>query len=100
LIKEAKGTPVQLGSLSPGMVITDFILDKMRNQPREKLEANKKIFNVLADRVETVAPFLVESILKNNKSGTKIVWLTPAKVIFRFLKSVFTKRDLMSEFGI
>jgi short-subunit dehydrogenase len=100
LIKETKGIPVQVGSLSPGMVITDFILDKMRNQPREKLEANKKIFNILADRVETVALFLVEGILNNNKSGTRIVWLTPKKVIFRFLKSIFIKRDLMSEFGI
>ena len=53
LVKEAKRTPVRVGFLSPGIVATDLISEEDR-------ESARRVLNSLADRVETVAPFLVE----------------------------------------
>ena len=46
------------------------MLDNLKKMKKEKLEETKAIFNMLADKVETITPFLVENILKNDKSGT------------------------------
>ena len=53
-----------------------------------------RIFNILADRVETVAPWLAKKMVTNTKSGVKITWLTRRKIIGRFLMAGFRKRDL------
>jgi len=79
LIEETKDTPVQIGTLGPGMVVTDFMLDDLRQMPEEQREEIKAFYNMMADKIETVTPFLVENILKNDKTGTKIDWLTPEK---------------------
>lgn len=93
LAKEVEGTKVQVGALSPGIVVTDLLLQPYADHADELAKA-KKIFNILADRVETVTPYLVERVLENNKNGQIIAWLTPAKVMGRFATAAFRKRDL------
>ncbi len=100
LIDEAEGQPVLVGTLSPGMVVTDFMLDGLKKLPTEKAEESKAIFNVLADKVETVTPFLAEGILQNNTSGARIVWLTEEKANERFSSDEYINRDLFSEYGL
>ena len=95
LTKETAGTAVQVSTLSPGIVITEFITDQYKDDP-QGLEAAKKVFNTLGDKVETVTPWLVEQVLANDKSGASIEWLTPFKVIKRFATARFNKRDLFS----
>ena len=57
--------------------------------------------NNLVDTVETVSPFLVDRILATNKSGSKIRWLTPAKMTGRMLKGMLHKRpDQFETFGL
>jgi len=94
LIKSLKGSPVKLGSLSPGMVITDLLTGSYDQDSQEWQQA-RKIFRILADRVETVTPWLVERILGNDKHGAHINWLTTSKVIWRFLSAWPTKRDFV-----
>lgn len=91
LALETKHTPIKVGTLSPGMVATDFLKQSLNENDGEK---NKKIFNILGDRVEPVTKFLVGKILENNENGTSIQWLTKPKVAFRFLTSPFIKRDI------
>ena len=55
---------------------------------------------MLADKVETVTPFLVEEIIKNEKTGAKIDWLTTEKANARFEDEYYLNRDLLSEFGV
>ena len=100
LIDEAEDTPVQVGMLSPGIVVTDFLLDDMRKMPPEQLETVKAIYNCLADKPETVTPFLVENVLENNKNGTEIVWLTDKKANERFNSDEYNSRDFFSEYGL
>jgi len=98
LAMEAEGTGVMVGTISPGMVITDFITSPLQNQSTEEQEKTKKIFNILGDKVETVTPFLVKQMLKNNQNGARIEWLKKPKIIWRFLKSPFKKRDLFKAY--
>jgi NAD(P)-dependent dehydrogenase (short-subunit alcohol dehydrogenase family) len=93
LVKEMKDTPVLVGTLSPGMVVTDLLMEPYKDNA-EGLARAKRIFNILADRVETVAPFLVEKVLANNKTGAKIAWLTNQKIFTRFLMARFNKRNV------
>jgi NAD(P)-dependent dehydrogenase (short-subunit alcohol dehydrogenase family) len=96
LVAETKELPLIVGSLSPGMVLTDMLLDPMENDPSER-ERMKRIYNILADRVETVTPWLVDQILQNNKTGVNIQWLTTPKIIWRFASARFSKRDLFAD---
>ncbi|GAB2839305.1 SDR family oxidoreductase [Actinocorallia aurea] len=93
LAKELKDTPVKAAHLSPGMVLTDLLTN---DYTPEELEKTKKIFNILADKVETVTPFLAEGILKGVKNGGRVAWLTGGKIAFRFATAGFRKRDLFS----
>lgn len=96
LAKEVAKTNVQVGALSPGIVVTDLLLSPYEEHPDELTKA-KKIFNILADQVETVTPFLVEKVLENDKNGQIIEWLTTGKVLGRFATAGFRKRDLFQD---
>lgn len=100
LAAEVKGTPIIVGALSPGMVLTDLILKRYRGQPAEEWESARRIFNILADQVETVTPFLAERVIKNQANGVRIKWLTPGKVLWRFLTAGISQRDLFKEFDL
>src|ERR1035437_4466554 len=92
--KEAINSPVMIGTLSPGMVLTDFLLNSLKEDPA-KAKNNKRIFNILADHVDTVTQFLSKRILENTKNNVHIAWLTKQKVVWRFLKSLIVKRDIL-----
>lgn len=97
LSKELEGTEVLAGRISPGMMLTDFII-KAPNGETSKVVSDpefKKVFNTLADRPETVAAYVVPKILKNEKQGAHIVWLTKAKAARRFMSKPFRKRRLI-----
>lgn len=94
LVKEAEGTPVQICWLSPGMVVTDLLVDDYAGDPKG-WERAKKAINILADTVEDVTPALVEKILRNTKNGARVEWLTNAKVGLRFATARFKKRDVL-----
>ncbi len=77
------------------MVITDLLVGG--DHTGEEWERKKRIYNILADRVETVVPFLAEKVLANEKHGARIAWLTTGKSFVRFLKAPFAKRDLFTD---
>ena len=93
LALDTADTPVIVGALSPGMVVTEFITRHYVDRP-EEFERVKPIFNILADRVETVTPWLAQRVLANEKNGVRIVWLTPLKIMLRFMTSRIRKRNL------
>jgi NAD(P)-dependent dehydrogenase (short-subunit alcohol dehydrogenase family) len=90
--KEASSEPVKVSSISPGIVVTDLLLDAY---PDRKIpDQSKRIFNILGDKVETVAPYLAEQVLENDQSGKRIAWLNTPKIMYRFATASFNKRDL------
>jgi NAD(P)-dependent dehydrogenase (short-subunit alcohol dehydrogenase family) len=96
LVEETKGTPIIVGALRPGMVVTDMLTTQYHGKPEEWEEA-KRIFNILADRVETVTPWLAEKVVNNERTGVRFAWLSRIKVLGRFLTAPFRGRDLFSD---
>jgi NAD(P)-dependent dehydrogenase (short-subunit alcohol dehydrogenase family) len=93
LADETEGTPVIVGAIRPGMVVTDLLTRPFDAKPEEWKQA-KKIFNILAERVETVTPWIAEKVLANTRSGIRIQWLTRSRFAFCFIRAAFSKRDL------
>ena len=95
--KEYKDSPVLIGSLSPGMVVTDLLVASTRLPTEEETQRARKVINILADKVEVVTPWLVDQAIGNDKQNAKIQWLTRGKAARRFMGSMFSKRDVIGE---
>jgi NAD(P)-dependent dehydrogenase (short-subunit alcohol dehydrogenase family) len=97
LIAETAGSPVKICYLSPGIVITDLLKRDMGSTSEKEWERTQRIYNILADRVETVTPYLAAGILANEKAGARVAWLTSRKAAARFFGSLFRKRRILTE---
>jgi short-subunit dehydrogenase len=95
LAQETKDTPVITGGIAPGMVITEMITRQFEGREAE-LEKSKPILNIIAEKPETVAPVLVDKILRNHKNGVTITFSSPASIMLKFLLAPFRKRDLFA----
>ncbi|KAL4451823.1 hypothetical protein ABPG75_007485 [Micractinium tetrahymenae] len=79
-------SPVCVHNLSPGMVLTDLLLEGATLQ-------NKQVFNILCEHPETVAAFLVpraRSVAAHRASGAAIRYLTPGRALLKLLAAPFT----------
>ncbi|MGI6451780.1 MAG: SDR family NAD(P)-dependent oxidoreductase [Desulfitobacteriia bacterium] len=97
LARELDGTGIVAGRLSPGMMLTDFITKTPDGEQSEVIsdEKFKKIFNILADKPETVAKFFVPKMLSNTKNDVQFKWLTNRKAAWRFMTGSFRKDRLI-----
>lgn len=94
LVRETQDTPVLIGSLNPGMVTTDLLLGRYDRESEAWARA-RSVFNILADRVETVAPWMVERVLRSSPHGMRHQWLTLPKLAWRFLTAPFHRRHVV-----
>ena len=92
---EAGDSPVLIGSLSPGMVVTDLLRETVRDDSAESRK-KRKFYNIMADDVETVTGFLCDKMLAGGDGNRHIRWLTRRKMFLRMLAAPFRKRDLFS----
>ena len=90
LARETRDTPVKVSAISPGMVRTDLLLDSMAP---ERADRGARIIDVLADDVATAAPWVVDTVLANTRSGQRIARLTAPKVAWRFASSSLQRED-------
>jgi len=95
---EERNTNVIVGKLSPGIMITNFIVNALGDKQKIELpEKTKKVYNILGDYPDVVAEFLVKGMLNNSKNNAKIEWLTSRKAAWRFMTAGFNKRDFFKE---
>lgn len=100
LVKELKGTPIIVGKIRPGMIVTEGMVREAKAD-LESFNKQRRVLNILVDRIETVAPYLVEQILSCEQSGRKIKWLTGMKLAKKFILASFKKpEDKFSDFGV
>ena len=97
-VKELKDTPVKVGYLNPGIVMTDLGMGDTKALPKEE-RRKKKFLMLIGDTVEDVTSDLVTRILANTKHGKRIAWMTTWKLLGRVLLSPFVKRDPMTPAG-
>lgn len=91
----ASGSPVKIGAISPGIMVTDFILDNLARESPEKRRKTEAMYNILADRPETVAAYLVPRMLAQGKGGVRLAWLTGRKAAWRFATAGVAKRRVL-----
>lgn len=94
LAMEARGLPVLIGSISPGMVLTELYTNHRRASPEASREV-KNVLNLLGERVETIAPWLAKRIFQNKKNGAEIRWLTFPRLMIRLMTYPFNPRRLV-----
>jgi NAD(P)-dependent dehydrogenase (short-subunit alcohol dehydrogenase family) len=98
LIGEMKESPIRLGWMMPGLVMTDFVKKVVLAVPAGPArEGLKKSISVMADTVDTVTPWLVDECLKNVEAGThgaEINYMTPEKAAARKEDPYYLNRDL------
>ncbi|MFA5852856.1 MAG: SDR family oxidoreductase [Spirochaetales bacterium] len=95
LAKEAAGTGLKVCALSPGMMVTDFLLANLGDREEKERAKNIRLYNILADKAETVARFAAPKIIANERNGRLLQWLTTPKVMARFLSAPFSKRNIV-----
>lgn len=89
---EARNTGILVGRLSPGILITNFTTNALGS--REVIQLSEKtirFYNIMADRPQDVAPYLVNAMLKNRQNNVHLEWLTTRKVLWRFLTAASRK---------
>jgi NAD(P)-dependent dehydrogenase (short-subunit alcohol dehydrogenase family) len=86
-----EGSPVRIGVISPGIVVTDLLT---RGLPEDESEAApaKRIFNILADTPDTVSAFIARRIIST--APEKVTWLTGTKIAWRFATAWLRHRRL------
>ena len=94
---ENMSVDVMIGRLSPGIMITDFLVNSFRNKRMELSNKNKKVYNILGDYPDVVAKYLVNKMITNTNNNVKINWLSNWKAAKRFMLSIFNKRDFFKE---
>ncbi len=103
LIKEnADLKDIIIAMISPGTLITENWFDEQKELSEEEWQQVRPTLNMIADHVEDVTPWLVEQILANDKSGTRIKWMSTGKMLKRVIdaKLLGRKRDMFSRFGL
>lgn len=94
---EGIGKDVIVGKLSPGIMITDFTVNAFRDKKIKLSSKNKRVYNILGDKPDVVAKFLVEKMINNTQNNVCFSWLTNRKAMFRFMFCWFNKRDFFKE---
>jgi len=97
LVEETRGGPVKVASLSPGIVVTDLLLDVYRRGDPANWRRRRWLFNLIADPVEVVAPWLAERVLEAPRHGAHIAWMTIPKALLRGLNPAYHRRDLFGD---
>ena len=104
LILEAKDTPVRIGWMMPGVVVTDFVYKLLKSVPAgPPREGLAKMISVIADTVETVTPWLAEECLKHvdkKTHGAEINWMPQEKNDARKKDPEYLNRNLFEDIDV
>ncbi len=84
--KELKNTNVQIGTINPGMVRTDFLNAGMNHATEDEQARYEKVYRILAEDADVVAKYLVRRILISHKNRDHIKFLSGIKLISKILK--------------
>ncbi len=94
IAREYRASPLVIGLVKPGVVVTELLTKGLYETGSDMFEQRKRFLNIVADRVETVAPILTKAMLTADKTGKSIKAVTAWQILARFVCSPFVKRDV------
>jgi NAD(P)-dependent dehydrogenase (short-subunit alcohol dehydrogenase family) len=101
LVKEGRDSGVLVGTISPGVNVTEGMLREIAELPEADRARVLKPLNFIGEHVETTAPWIVDRILADTKPGNAIVWLTTGRLLRRAAGMMGgRKRDILSRYGL
>ena len=93
-INKRTKSKICIGKITPGIMITNFLNKALGDGEKIELdEKTKNIYNILGDYPETIAKYMVKRIARNKRNNVKFTWLTTKRAMFRFIKSLFGKKN-------
>ena len=99
--RKARDSRVLIGTLSPGVSVTEGLLRELRALPPELRAKSLRRLDFIGDHVATTTSWIVERILADDRQGHHITWLTPARLLRRGLGRLFgAKRDLLARYKL
>lgn len=96
LAAEAEGEPYIVGGLSPGLVMTEGFFREHARVPDDRRAEREAVVNIIGDHPETIAGWIVESLLAGQANGAILSWLTPEKIAER--RAQQPPRDILSAY--
>lgn len=97
--RELHDESILIGTISPGINITEGMLREMRTIPQAQRARALKQLNFIGEHVETTTPWIVERVLNDRKQGNDITWLTSGRLARRALSMLFgARRDVVSRY--
>jgi len=98
--RELRDESILIGTISPGINITEGMLREMRTIPQAQRARALKQLNFIGEHVEITTPWIVERILSDGKQGNDITWLTGGRLAGRALSMLFgARRDIVSRYS-
>ncbi len=99
--REANDDSILVGTISPGVNITEGMLREFADLTPAARAAALKQLNFIGEHVETTTPWIVERILADSKQGNEITWLTTGRLLRRGVSMLFGgKRDILSRYAL
>ncbi len=91
LLAELKTCPVQIGTLGPGIVLTNLLRQSYRDGSLENKRSAELLFRFMADDCAVVCHWLAEQLLSNTRNGRRIAWLGVMRVVHHIIAGFFRK---------
>jgi NAD(P)-dependent dehydrogenase (short-subunit alcohol dehydrogenase family) len=92
LAAETKGSGVIVGAIRPGMVLTELITSQYTGRDKDWRRL-KRLFRIISSDVADVVPVLAERVLANRRSGARIVYRNPGKMLRRAVQSLASRDE-------
>lgn len=86
---EARGSGVAIGSVSPGLVLTEAVAREFERLPPDTRPARARVMNRIADTPEVSASWIMDCVLANKSEHVNFVRLTRGARLARRLKQWF-----------
>jgi NAD(P)-dependent dehydrogenase (short-subunit alcohol dehydrogenase family) len=91
LLAELKTSSVQIGTLGPGIVLTDLLRQSYRDGSLANQRSAELLFRFMADDCVVVCNWLAERLLNNRRNGRRIAWLGLARMVHHVIAGFFRK---------
>jgi NAD(P)-dependent dehydrogenase (short-subunit alcohol dehydrogenase family) len=100
LAREHEGTGVIVGSISPGLVLTEAVTRNMALIPPAQRAPRIAYMNIIAELPITSARWIVAETTRNRRNGLRLNWLTKRKLLWRKLTARIAPRDVVAQSGV